>query len=162
MYFGRDAEREADYYGMTYMLRAGYDPKAAVDLQQTFVRLSKDKQPNWLEGMFASHPPSPERVELNRKRVVEMKNPGGKIGRAQYQKKIARLRKTKQAYDAYEDAKKAFDDENTAKALTLVNGALRIEPNEALFHSLRGEIRERQGRSGDAAINFDRAIAYNP
>ena len=42
--YGRDAEREADLYGMEYMKRAGYDPQAAVGLQETFVRLSKDRR----------------------------------------------------------------------------------------------------------------------
>ncbi|MCG8429277.1 MAG: M48 family metalloprotease, partial [Chromatiales bacterium] len=35
--YSRDAESESDYYGMQYMARAGYDPHAAVDLQETFV-----------------------------------------------------------------------------------------------------------------------------
>ncbi|WP_232059099.1 M48 family metalloprotease [Kineobactrum salinum] len=56
--YGRDAEREADYYGIRYMLDAGYDPAAAVALQETFVRLSEGRsQAGWLEGLFASHPP---------------------------------------------------------------------------------------------------------
>ena len=41
--YGRDAERESDRYGMVYMQRAGYDPSAAVDLQETFVRLSQGR-----------------------------------------------------------------------------------------------------------------------
>ncbi len=38
---GREAELESDLYGMRYMARAGYDPQAAVTLQETFVRLSR-------------------------------------------------------------------------------------------------------------------------
>ena len=38
--YGREAELESDAYGMIYMLRAGYDPEAAVSLQETFVALS--------------------------------------------------------------------------------------------------------------------------
>ena len=47
---------------MRYMKAAGYDPRAAVTLQETFVRLSEGTQTGWLEGLFASHPPSAERV----------------------------------------------------------------------------------------------------
>lgn len=50
--YGRDAEREADYYGMKYMSRAGYDTRGAVDLQKTFVKLSEGQQQNWLSGLF--------------------------------------------------------------------------------------------------------------
>ena len=41
--YGRDAERESDFYGMQYMSRAGYDPRAAITLQEVFVRLSEDR-----------------------------------------------------------------------------------------------------------------------
>src|SRR5690606_32270523 len=53
--YGRDAELEADHYGMQYMVEAGYDPDAAVSLQETFVRLSEGQNPGWLAGLFASH-----------------------------------------------------------------------------------------------------------
>src|SRR5690606_15389188 len=63
--YGRDAELEADHYGMEYMSKAGYDPQAAVSLQKTFVKLSEGQNASWLQGLFASHPPSQERVERN-------------------------------------------------------------------------------------------------
>ncbi|MDO9366225.1 MAG: M48 family metalloprotease, partial [Methylotenera sp.] len=56
--YGRDAESESDLYGMQYMKKAGYDPAAAVTLQETFVKLSADRKSNFIEGLFASHPPS--------------------------------------------------------------------------------------------------------
>ncbi|MEO8224202.1 MAG: M48 family metalloprotease, partial [Gammaproteobacteria bacterium] len=54
---GRDAELEADHYGMLYMQRAGYDPQGAVTLQEKFVKLAEagGRNQNWLEGLFASH-----------------------------------------------------------------------------------------------------------
>lgn len=160
--YGRDAEREADYYGMQYMKKAGYDPAKAIDLQKTFLRLSKDRKSNWLSGLFASHPPSQERVDNNTKTLAELGFPKGKTGQQRYQKKIARLIKTKPAYKAYDDSKKALKDKEFSKALRLVNKAIRIEPKEALFHGLKGEIRSEQGHDSKAKTNFDRAIALNP
>src|SRR5262245_44094240 len=52
--YGRDAELEADKYGMKYMKRAGYDVNGAVSLQETFVRMSGDKESSWFDGLFAS------------------------------------------------------------------------------------------------------------
>src|SRR5262245_19021704 len=65
MKYGRDQELESDHYGMKYMKLAGYDPWGAVTLQETFVRLfeSDGKKQGWMEGLFASHPPSQERVD---------------------------------------------------------------------------------------------------
>lgn len=161
MHYSRDAEREADYYGIRYMVRAGYDPQAAVTLQQTFVRLNNSRKAGWLDGLFASHPPSPERVENNRQLVQSLGNPGGHIGKMAYQKATARLRRTQPAYEAYDKAVQAFNQNNTAQALRLVNQAIQIEPKEALFHALRGEIRERQGRDKDALTNYNRAVENN-
>ena len=160
--YGRDAEREADYYGMKYMARAGYDPAKAIELQKTFVRLSKDRKSNWLSGLFASHPPSQERVDNNAKTLAELGFPKGETGQQRYQKKMARLIKTKPAYKAYDDSQKALKDKDYPKALRLVNKAIRIEPKEALFHGLKGEIRAEQGDDAKAKTNFDRAIALNP
>ena len=160
--YGRDAEREADYYGMKYMNRAGYDPAKAVDLQKTFVRLSKNKNQSWLAGLFASHPPSQERVDNNKKTLVELKQPKGEAGVKRYKQKIARLIKTKPAYDAYDKAVKAKDKEQYKTALSLTNKAIRIEPKEALFHGLKGEILAEQGNDKQAKRSLDKAIALNP
>ena len=43
--YGRNAEREADYYGTRMMAEAGYDPHAAVTLQEKFVRLAEGREP---------------------------------------------------------------------------------------------------------------------
>ncbi len=161
-HYSRDAEREADLYGMRYMVRAGYDPAAAVDLQKTFVRLAEDKRQDWLSGLFASHPPSQERVENNIQELAALSNPGGETGRERYQRKIARIKRTKPAYEAYAEARKALKAGELAKAEALVEKAIRIEPKEARFLLARAEIRERQGKAKDAQADFDKAVALNP
>ena len=161
-HYSREAEREADHYGIHYMTRAGYDPSAAVGLQKTFVRLSDGHEPGWVEGLFASHPPSPERVENNSRLVARLGNPGGEIGRERYRKAMARLIRTKPAYEAYDDAKVAFEKKQHDKAMSLVDKAIRIEPKEALFHTLRGEIQEAKGNNQQALDSYNRAMKLNP
>jgi predicted Zn-dependent protease len=158
--YGRDAESESDYYGMKYMVRAGYDPAAAVTLQETFVRLSEGKNRSWLEGLFASHPPSMERVQANRQTLKEFPS-GGEIGRERYQSKIASLLKNKHAYDAFDEGRKALKEGRTETALSKAQTALSVEPREALFHSLRGDVRFKQKRYNDAVTNYDRALQRN-
>ncbi|RLB69816.1 MAG: peptidase M48 [Deltaproteobacteria bacterium] len=158
--YSRSAESEADFYGMKYMSRAGYDPRAAIDLQQTFVRLSKSGKSSWLDGLFASHPPSQERVDANRTTAADLP-PGGLIGRERYQKVMAVLFHDGEAYKNYDKGRKALHDGDTEGALKLANKALKLEPKEALFHSLRGDIRMKQQRYDDAITNYNRAIQYN-
>ncbi|WP_455211363.1 M48 family metalloprotease [Kaarinaea lacus] len=137
--YSRSAELESDYHGMRYMAKAGYDPSAAIGLQQTFVRLSQGRQSNWLDGLFASHPPSQERVEANRRTAKELNRPG-KLGEQEYQTRIAHLIKTKPAYDAMDQANKALKDNDPEKALALADKAINIEPRESQFYGLKGDV----------------------
>ena len=89
MKYGRGAELESDKYGMRYMSKAGYDPVGAVSLQETFVRLSEGRNQDWLSGLFASHPPSQERVDANRKRLKNLPS-GGIIGKERYKAAMAK------------------------------------------------------------------------
>lgn len=159
--YGRDAEREADLYGMEYMKRAGYDPQAAVGLQQTFLRLSKNRRQNWLSGLFASHPPSQERVENNRATAKRL-GVGGDLGAKRYQNKLAHLKRTKEAYDDYDKGRKALGEGDTQTALRMADKAVRIEPREAHFYALKGDARFMQKRLREALTEYNRAIQYNP
>ena len=59
--FSRGAEAEADYLGLQYMWKAGYDPNAYV---QFFGKLLEEnrKRPGSIPTVFASHPPTEERI----------------------------------------------------------------------------------------------------
>ena len=159
--YSRDAERESDLYGMQYMKEAGYDPNAAVSLQEVFVRLSESRQQDWLSGLFSSHPPSMERVEANRQQAQEL-GAGGITGSDKYQQMTAHLRKTENGYKAHDEGRKALAEGNVSQALALAEKALKVEPREALFHGLRADARFEQGNYPDALTNYDRAIAANP
>lgn len=160
--YGRNAERESDFYGTEYLAAAGYDPRAAVTLQETFVRLSKDRaQSNWLQGLFASHPPSTERVENNKSIVGRLQSQypeARRFGGNEYQQAMSTLRRDAPAYKAYDDARKAAAEKDWKVALSQVNEALSLQPKEAAFHGLRGDIRYRQKRFADAVTNYDRAV----
>jgi len=158
--YSREAELESDYYGMKYMSRAGYDPQAAIRLQETFVRLAEGQNQDWLSGLFSSHPPSRERVAANRETVKQLP-PGGDVGGERYRQKMAVLIRGKDAYAAYDRGRKALSKGDNEQALALAEQALAVEPREALFHSLRGDVRFEQGRYQDAVADYDRALERN-
>lgn len=158
--YGRGAELESDHYGMVYMSRAGYNPQGAVDLQKTFLRLSQGGSQNWLTGLFASHPPSQERVTKNEETLTELEQ-GGKIGRDEYQSAIARLKATKPAYETHDKGRKALSEGNPKKALQLARKAIRIEPEEALFYGLMGDADYVSKNYQQAVGHYTKALQRN-
>lgn len=159
--YSRDAEREADRYGIRYMVRAGYDPEGAVRLQETFVELSRQQESSWLQGLFASHPPSPERVENNRRLAAQLGSEGRR-GEAAYQAAMAELRQAQPAYEKYDQALQALEKGEVEKARELVDAALALEPREGHFHALKGDIAARDADYTRALSHYDAAMARNP
>lgn len=159
--YSRDAELEADKYGMLYLSEAGYNPLGAVDLQQTFVALSEDRNADWMSGLFASHPPSQERLERNRKMAGELPE-GGRIGAAAYKEKMHYLRRVKPAYAAFDEANKAASEDDLDLAQRKLNQAMAIEPRESLFHSLQGDIYALKKKPQLALTSYQKAIENNP
>ena len=59
--FSRDFEAQADYLGVQYMYRAGYDPQAFITFFEKIRVLEKHK-PGLVAKMFANHPQTPDRI----------------------------------------------------------------------------------------------------
>jgi predicted Zn-dependent protease len=66
--FSRDAEREADYLGLQYMYKAGYDPNSFVSFFEKVQALEK-KQPGTVPKIFSTHPLTPDRIEAAQKEI---------------------------------------------------------------------------------------------
>ncbi|MFZ0634317.1 MAG: M48 family metallopeptidase [Candidatus Acidiferrales bacterium] len=67
--FSRDAEREADYLGLQYMYKAGYDPNAFVAFFEK-VEADEKKHPGTIPKLFSTHPPTPDRIEASQKEIA--------------------------------------------------------------------------------------------
>ena len=161
MKYSRKHELEADKYGIKYMVLAGYNPQAAVDLQKTFLRLSEGKQPNWLAGLFATHPPSQERIDANQETVNSYPS-GGKVGAKDYEAAMAPLMKVQPAYDCLNDGYKALKKKDAAAALSLAKKGIKIEPQEAHLYNLEGKAEVKLKQFHDALASFNKAISLNP
>jgi predicted Zn-dependent protease len=155
--YGRGDELEADKYGMLYMSRAGYDLQGAVELQKTFVRLNDGKDADWIGGLFASHPPSAERVHENTRMAAALP-PGGETGADRFQAAMQKTIATKPAYDAYDEGRKALSDKKPDLAIDQANKAIALFADESNFYSLRGDARIVKKQHDMALTNFDSAI----
>lgn len=159
--YGRDAESEADLYGMRYMKKAGYDPASAVSLQETFVRLSASNDSNFIQGLFASHPPSAARVAANKITLSELST-GGEQRKDVFMQKVAKLKSTQAAYKNYDEGVKALAEKNSVKALQLAKKAIAGEPREARFQELLGDIALVEKKPVEALAFYDKAIQMQP
>ena len=68
--FSREFEAQADYLGVQYMYRAGYDPQAFVTFFEKIQNLEKQK-PGAVAKVFENHPQTPDRIEHTRRRDRE-------------------------------------------------------------------------------------------
>lgn len=158
--YGRDDELESDYYGMEYMALAGYEPQGAVELQRTFVQLSEGQQTDFLSGLFASHPPSHQRVDANSVKAATL--PKGERYRQRYQTAIAQLKKDAPAYEAEEKAIAALNKKQGQVALEELDKSVALQPREASFWEMRGHAWNLIDRPDNAEKSFTTAIGKNP
>ena len=72
--FSRGFEAQADFLGVQYMYRAGYDPQAFVTIFEKLENLEKTK-PNLVSKAFSSHPQTPDRIEATQKEIATLLPP---------------------------------------------------------------------------------------
>ena len=66
--FSRGFEAEADYLGIEYMYRAGYDPSAFVSFFEKVQAMEK-KKPGTISKAFDTHPQSADRIEKSQEEI---------------------------------------------------------------------------------------------
>jgi predicted Zn-dependent protease len=161
--YGREAELESDQYGIRYMVRAGYDPRGAVTLQEKFVALSEGRDPGWLEGLFASHPPSTERVRKAQQEVAALDMAGLdlRVGATRYQQELALMKDAAPAYLLLDEAYAEIRDDDLEEAMSKLQGAAEMLPKESKFYGLQGDILLEQRRYREAVDRYSRALARN-
>lgn len=67
--FSRNFEGEADWLGVQYMYRSGYDPQAFVSIFEKLDALEKHK-PNAFSTAFSDHPQTPDRIAKTEEEIA--------------------------------------------------------------------------------------------
>jgi len=67
--FSRGFEAEADYLGVQYMYKTGYDPQSFVAFFEK-LQAKEKKKPGTLAKAFATHPQTPDRIEQSQKEIA--------------------------------------------------------------------------------------------
>src|SRR6476620_3981390 len=103
LHFSRGFEAEADYLGLQYMYKSGYDPQAFISFFEK-VQAQEKKTPGTLAKAFSTHPQTPERIEKSQEEI-------GRIlpARAQYTVTTSEFDDVKSRLAAIENRHKVLD-----------------------------------------------------
>jgi predicted Zn-dependent protease len=74
MKFSRNFEADADYLGVEYMYKAGYDPEDFIGFFEKLEAKEK-KKPGFLSKAFATHPMTPDRIEKAQQEIATILPP---------------------------------------------------------------------------------------
>ena len=109
MKFQRNFEAEADYLGLQYMYKTGYDPQAFVTFFEKLEAKEK-KKPGTLARAFSSHPQTPDRIGKSQEEI-------GKIlpARAQYVVSTSEFDDVKSRLAVLENRHKVLDEKDSSK-----------------------------------------------
>jgi len=69
--FSRSMEREADFLGLQYLYKSGYDPTSFVDFFEKIESLEK-KKPGTLSKVFSTHPMTDDRIKKSQEEIQQV------------------------------------------------------------------------------------------
>ncbi len=67
--FQRGFEAEADYLGLQYQYKAGYDPQAFISFFEK-IQAQEKRKPGTIAKAFATHPQTPDRIQESQKEIA--------------------------------------------------------------------------------------------
>jgi len=108
MSFQRGFEAEADYLGLQYMYKAGYDPQSFVSFFEKLQALEK-KKPGTLAKTFASHPQTPDRIAASQEEIEKILP-----ARAEYTVTTSEFDDVKARLASLENRRKVIDDKDNS------------------------------------------------
>src|SRR5215471_707346 len=68
MKFGRNFEAQADYLGVQYAYKAGYDPVGMINFFEKLEALEK-KRPGFVTKLYGDHPQTPDRIQKSQHEI---------------------------------------------------------------------------------------------
>ena len=74
MKFGRNFEAQADYLGVQYAYKAGYDPVGMINFFEKLEALEK-KRPGFVTKLYGDHPQTPDRIQKSQHEIATILPP---------------------------------------------------------------------------------------
>jgi beta-barrel assembly-enhancing protease len=138
--FSRNFEAEADWLGLQYMYKAGYDPQAFIQFFEKIDALEKHK-PGTLAKVFADHPQTPDRIAHSEDEIATIMpaRPDYVVSTSEFDDVKARLARI-------ENKRKLNDGKGGNKPTLRRAGGTNNDPNNPNSTSSTGDDRPTLGR----------------
>ena len=107
--FSRGFEQEADYLGLQYMYKTGYDPNAFISFFEK-IQAKEKKRPGTLAKAFSTHPQTPDRITKSQEEIAKILP-----ARAQYVVTTSEFDDVKSRLAALENRRKVVDEKDANK-----------------------------------------------
>lgn len=107
MKFSRNFESQADYLGIQYAYKSGYDPEGMVTFFEKISAMQK-KKPGFITKAFESHPQTPDRIEKAQHEIATILPP-----RPEYVIDTSEFEEVKARLAAIENKRKMQDEKDT-------------------------------------------------
>lgn len=107
--FSRGFEAEADYLGIQYMYKAGYDPNEFVNFFEK-IQAQEKKKPGSMAKVFSDHPQTPDRIQKSQEEIATILPP-----RDQYIETTSEFNDVKARLATIENRHKVDDANNPNK-----------------------------------------------
>jgi beta-barrel assembly-enhancing protease len=107
--FQRGFEAEADYLGLQYMYKSGYDPQSFVSFFEKLQAMEKQK-PGTLAKAFATHPQTPDRIAKSQEEIEKILP-----ARAEYTVTTSEFDDVKSRLASLENRRKPLDNKDSTK-----------------------------------------------
>jgi predicted Zn-dependent protease len=121
--FSREFEAQADYLGLEYMYRAGYDPQAFVTFFEKIQDLEKHK-PGAVARAFSDHPQTPDRIAHSQEEIAKILPP-----RDEYLVTTSEFDEVKARLARIENKRKLTDGKNGGKPTLRRVSTTTADPN---------------------------------
>ena len=115
--FPRGFEAEADYLGLQYMYKTGYDPQAFISFFEK-MQAQEKKKPGTLAKAFSTHPQTPDRISKSQEEIATILP-----ARPQYLVTTSEFDEVKARLAQIENRRKVTDDKDKAGKPTLRRAA---------------------------------------
>ena len=119
LHFSREFEAQADYLGVQYMYKAGYDPQEFIAFFEKVQALEK-KHPGTISKAFATHPQTPDRIQRSQEEIRRILPP-----KSEYKITTSEFAEVKARLAALENKHRMIDEKDRRKP-----GLRRGSPSE--------------------------------